>query len=162
MANYYTVKAQKAVDVQTKGAAERNSSTGEGVRFFSDSITTVDLENNDIIHVGPFRAGEMVLGNFTKIIGDATVDLGTDLDIGWAYVDGSGTADPDAFVAGTFDGSAAVIDVAGVNITDGTVDDAVYGPPTNDRDWWLTITVIDNTGEINGTAYVQGLAVNFR
>lgn len=162
MATVYGVNATKANNALSLGAAERVNSTGEGVRFWEDSYTTSSLQANDIIRFGPFRAGEEIVGSTLKLIGDATADLGDDLDVGWAYVDGTGTADPDAFVAGTFDGSAATIDVLGVTVMDGTVDDGVYAPPTNDRDWWLTVTCINATGAADGTFYMQGLVRNFR
>ena len=164
MATHYGTKATNANNVATLGAAERNSSGGEALRVHRESFTlaVASWANNDVLRLGPFRAGEKVNGLLSRIIGDATVDLGDDIDLGWAYVDGTGTADPDAFIAGTFDCSAATIDVLGAILADGTVDDGIYEPPTNDRDWWLTLTVIDATGEAAGDVYFQIAVENFR
>lgn len=163
MATHYGVNATKSNDSRTLGAAQRFSSTGEGVRYWNDSfvIVTDDYAANDIIRLGPFKAGEKIIGSTLRITGDATVDLGDDIDVGWAYVDGTGTADPDAFVAGTFDASAATIDVLGAVMHDGTVDSGLYAPPTNDRDWWLTVTCITNTGEAAGTVYFESFVKTF-
>lgn len=164
MANRYTDDASAANDATTQGAGARPAVKAGGVRKWRDQYTlaTADWANSDVLHLGPFRAGEIVDGNTFRITGDATVDLGDDVDIGWAYVDGTGTADPDAFVAGTTDCSAATIDVLGLVPHDGTVDSGFWEPPTNDRPWWLTITVIDATGEAAGEVYFTADIVNFR
>lgn len=159
----YGVTSTKTSNALTQGAGNRASSTGEGVRKWRDSYTTSTWLDTgpDTLYLGPFRAGEVIDGNTLRITGDATLDMGDDVDVGWSYVDGTGTADPDAFVAGTFDCTAATIDVLGVIMHDGTVDSGFYAPPTNDRDWWLTITAIDDTGAADGTVYFTADVVNF-
>ena len=154
MATHYGITSDLANTALTKGG-ERPSSSGEASRTWRDSYTmaTAAWANSDVLNLGPFSAGEVINGNTLRLTGDATADLGDDVDFGWAYVDGTGTADPDAFVAGTFDCTAATIDVLGVVCHDGTVDSGFFAPPTNDRKWWLTMTVINATGEAAGTVH---------
>ena len=144
----YATKSTQTNAALTKGAGNRpTQSLGENQTYWEDTFTVVaaDWLITDVLRLGPFRPGEFLTDLWIR--GDATGDGGDDVDIGWAYVDGTGTADPDAFFAGTRDMTATTIDVLGVTGLELVVK---AEPPTNDRAWWLTVTLVDATGVTAG------------
>lgn len=152
----YALKSNAANNALTQGAGNRPvQEVGENQTYWEDTLTVVvaAVLATDVLRLGPFRPGEFLTD--LAVHGDGTTDLGDDVDVGWAYVDGSGTADPNAF-ADALDLSAGNIDVLGTTLLNLV---KKVEPPTNDRLWWLTVTFIDVTDVAVGPAVFSATKV---
>ena len=160
MATRYGVNSALQNTARTKGG-DRPTSDGANIEHYQDyhTIVLASWANDDVIHFGPFKAGQKILAYESRIVGNATTDAGDDVDVGWLYVDGSGS-DPNGFLDAA-DMSAGNIDVDGL-ILGANRGIAPLEPGTNDRDWWFTLTIIDATGEAVGPLTLDAWVVNFR
>lgn len=148
------------------GRGTLGSSQAQDLRHFSQDFThtaPAGWAAGDIVRFGPFRAGEKIRSESLKLTGDGTGTLGTTVDVGWAYVDGTGTADPDAFGTAVSCTAAAVDDAGIVAYDVATPGPRRFAqPPTNDRDWWLTVTSVNAASDVAGVVGVVGDVVGFR
>lgn len=159
MADLYGTNTTSSNNAVTQGAGSRPSPKNEALRLFRDSYTlaTATWANADVLYFGPFRAGEALHPADTKICGDGTVDLGDDVDVGWAYQDGT-SSDDDAFATAA-NMSAANIDVDGLAVNTSR-QAALLEPPTNDRPWYLTLSPDDVTDAAAGDMVLEALVLH--
>lgn len=142
-----SINVTQSALVATKGAAARVSSGERGDKQvirdrYNFDASAMWSEDGDALQFGPIPAGmELTRVELTSATSAtdptylATGDLGT-VTVGWAYADGTGTADPDAFTPSALDLSADQ-SLLGKVIAAGRC-----APPTNDRAWYLTITSV--------------------
>jgi len=125
MANLLSTNVTITSERDLKGAQNRLNPKSKAIRVLEDAYTVVAASwlVTNVLQIGPIPAGVKI--NTAKVIGDGTVDLGDDVDVGWAYADAT-SSDDDAFATGT-DMSATLIDGLGLEFC------ANVEPPTNDR-----------------------------
>lgn len=147
------------------GRGTFGSAGGQDLRAFSQDFTHAapsSWATGDTVRFGPFRAGEKIRSESLRLTGDGTGTLGTTVDVGWAYVDGSGS-DPDAFGTAVSCTAAAVDDAGIVAYDVATPGPRLFAqPPTNDRDWWLTVTSVTATSDVAGVVGIVGDVIGFR
>lgn len=134
-----------------KKAGLRESEVGQELAYFYDITASALPATTMLWYFGPFPGGTAPVLSTLRIIGDATTDLGQEIDVGYAFVVSTdGTDDPDAFIDGV-DGSANLIDVDGLSV----VGPSVTATATIAKPYWITITTKSATGVAAGTVALE-------
>ena len=149
-ATTYGAKSSGRNDALQK-AGLRESDPGQELSYFYDITASALPATSMLWKFGPFPGGTSPILSTLRIVGDATTDLGQEIDVGYAFVNSTdGTDDPDAFIDGV-DGSAGQIDVNGLAV----VGPNVTATPTIDKPYWITITTKNATGVAAGTVALE-------
>lgn len=132
-------------------AGLRESEIGQELAYFYDITASALPATAMLWYFGPFPGGSSPVLSTLRIVGDATTDLGDEIDVGYAFVVSTdGTDDPDAFIDGV-NASAGNIDVDGLAV----VGPNVTATATIDKPYWITITTKNATGVAAGTLALE-------
>lgn len=131
-------------------AGQRQASK-EDIGYFKDKTASFTPAAADVVKFGPFPRGSVIIPSSFRLQGDGTTDLGDDVNIGYAPVTASdGSADDNAY------DDAADLSVGNIGVNASPVlSDHQIADVAPDFDYWVTLTIVDDTGAAAGTLQME-------